>query len=112
MWKELFPIMRREKFDERNDWAEGRIVAIRPDVPGRFNAEDTIFLRTDEERKVGRQAIRDIMDEMARDGKPSWYEPKTTKQPGLVEERGQDNEDPGRAQHNDPAVQDHSNKRD
>lgn len=62
----------------KRHWAEGRMIAIMPDVPGkRFNPEDSIFLRTPQEQETGRNAIRAILDQMLHDGKPSWYKPES-----------------------------------
>lgn len=63
---------------KRKRWADGRWVAILPDVPGKwFNPEDSVFLKTPEEQKNGSIAFRVVLDKMLRDGKPSWYEPES-----------------------------------
>ncbi len=42
-------------------WSEGRIVVLRPDVPGkRFNPNDSWVLRTDEDRALAEVALASV----------------------------------------------------
>lgn len=72
--------------ERRRHWTADRIVVIMPDVPGkRFNAEDTIFLRTPQEHEIGQATIRSVRENMLRDGKPSWYQPGSAPKPTSTE---------------------------
>lgn len=68
----------RIKLMERNQhWSEGRLVVIRPDVPGkRFDPEDSVILRTVQERLAAEVALDALYDEVqSRKGKPpEWYD--------------------------------------
>jgi hypothetical protein len=61
-------------------WSDGRIVVIRPDVPGKhFDPNDSWLLRTDEDRAAADRALSEHYDEVrARQAQglpPSWAEP-------------------------------------
>jgi hypothetical protein len=62
-----------EKKLKEPHWSEGRRVAIRPDVPGRrFSPEESIFLKTADERELGSKAIREVLKRMLSAGEPGW----------------------------------------
>ena len=56
-------------------WMKGRLVAIRPDVPGkRFDPEDSNVLRTEEERAIAQVALQTVYEEARAlgDQPPAW----------------------------------------
>lgn len=65
----------RGRENRESNWAEGRRVAIFPDVPGSdFRPERSMIITTDRRRKIVGEVVGEIFDRLNRkgDNRPEW----------------------------------------